>query len=417
LQKINLFTYINNISDKLYILIDQSIVSLGNFLLTILILKFLGIKSYGIFSFFWLTILFINSTQLSFLIYPMMTNSSKQKIGELDLFYGSIFIHQVAFTIVVLFLVFLALNCIQIILGELTIKIFYLPFICSIFFTQIYQFFRRLLLNKKNFLWAIFSDFTVFSSLIVAIIYLNYLEKLNLENIIWTFAFSFSLGLIICSPIIINFKITAISIVKIFKENYKIGKWLLLTSILQWIYGNLWVVNAGIILGAFTLGVIRACQTLIGVTNLFFQSIENLIPAQTSKIYINEGKKGMKIYLRSFTYKGLIISIFMTITITIFSKLIIGFVYGDEIVDFYYYLILFSLMLPVTFFQYPSIYGLRTLGKTRPIFLSYLASSIFALIASSTVINNYGLSGFFIGLFTSQIIVTGSIYLNFRKIF
>ena len=40
-------------SEILFVFTDQVIVSAGNFLLTILILRYLGIKNFGLFSYLW----------------------------------------------------------------------------------------------------------------------------------------------------------------------------------------------------------------------------------------------------------------------------------------------------------------------------------------------------------------------------
>ena len=74
--------FLNSISHKssfIFIFADQVIVSMGNFLLTILIVKFLGIKTFGLFSYFWIFLLLINSIQLSYIISPMLTNAPKQR--------------------------------------------------------------------------------------------------------------------------------------------------------------------------------------------------------------------------------------------------------------------------------------------------------------------------------------------------
>ena len=87
---------------KTLTLIDQVIVSGSNFLSSILILRYLGIKEFGIFSFFWLIILFIYSIQQSLIISPLFSNSPKYKNSNLNIFYGNIFIQQIILIILTL---------------------------------------------------------------------------------------------------------------------------------------------------------------------------------------------------------------------------------------------------------------------------------------------------------------------------
>ena len=108
------------------VFIDQIIVSLSNFLITILILRILGVQSFGYFSFLWIFLLLINSLQLSYIISPMLSNGPKINNNEIELFYGSVFFQQLNFT---LFL-FLLTYFILIFGNSLTIELkkFYISF-------------------------------------------------------------------------------------------------------------------------------------------------------------------------------------------------------------------------------------------------------------------------------------------------
>ena len=59
--------------------LDQVLVSLGNFLSTFTIIKFLGIEQFGIFSAIWIIIISVNAIQTAFIINPLLSISSKLK--------------------------------------------------------------------------------------------------------------------------------------------------------------------------------------------------------------------------------------------------------------------------------------------------------------------------------------------------
>ena len=44
------------------------------------------------------------------------------------------------------------------------------------------------------------------------------------------------------------------------------------------VFGNLWIINSGVILGPYYLGIIRACEAILQVVNPLFQSFENIFP-------------------------------------------------------------------------------------------------------------------------------------------
>jgi O-antigen/teichoic acid export membrane protein len=395
------------------LLIDQAIVSAGNFILSIIILRFLGIEAFGLFSFLWLLLLLINSIQLSYIISPMLTNAPKQDNSKIDFFYGGVFLQQVVFSISSCLITFFIIRSFGNFISAFPIYEYCTSFSLLIVFTQLQQFFRRLFFSKKLYLRAIISDLSTYFLIITFIIYFNYLDKLNLQIVFWSFTIAFLIGTIISFPIIftLNYKLknTFASI----RENWIIGKWMLLTSIIHWFSGNLWVVNAGLILGPYIFGIFRACQTLLNVINLIFQSLENIIPMKASQIYSSSNVNNMRIFLRKFTTQGFFVVSIISFIIILFSKFLLNVFYGAETSNYYQYLIYLSLILPITFLTYPSTYGLRTIEKTKPIFISFLLSSIFAILLSRYVIMQFQLNGLIAGLFLSQAIIASCLYFSF----
>jgi len=397
------------------VFVNQAIVSSGNFIVTIIILRFLGIEIFGLFSFLWLFLLLINAIQISYIISPMLTNAPKKSASSINSFYGGVFNQQLIFTTIIFFIIYLVLKFFGNYIASYQIEKYYLSFPLLIVVTQLHQFLRRLLFSKKLYLRATLCDFITYFSLISFMIYLKYVNELSLETVVWSFVFAFILGTIINFPIIfsLNYKLT--NTFEAIKENWVIAKWMLLTSLLQWFSGNLWVVNAGLILGPYMLGVIRACQTLLNISNIIFQSIENIIPRETSKKFNSGGTKEMQLYLKKFTQKGFIIITLITLLIIIFAKFLLNIFYGVEIASYYQMLIFISIIIPINFLQYAPTYGLRTLGKTKPIFISFLFSSIFSLLTSKLIITHFDIEGFIFGLYATQIIIVYTLYTSYLK--
>ena len=396
-----------------FTLVDQVIVSLCNFLVSIIIIRLLGVEIFGQFSFLWLFLLLINSTQLSYIISPMLTNAPKQSRSNINFYYGGVFCQQLIFTSIIFFIVYFVLKFFGSYISSYQIEKYFISFPFAIVAMQLHQFFRRLLFSKKLYFRAVLCDGITYTFLIFLLIYLNHLNKLNLEIIFWSFVLAFSMGAIINFPVLFSLKYSLNNTYTSIKENWIIAKWMLATALLQWLSGNLWIVNTGIILGPFMLGIVRACQTLINITNLIFQSIENIIPGETSQKFSSGGINEMHIYLKKFALKGFIIVAVIVLIIIIFAEPLLNIFYGTETANYYYLLMFLSLILPFTFFAFIPMYGLRTLGKTKPIFISFLLSSFVAIVASKFIITNFKLSGLIFGLFIHQIIITGVIYMSY----
>ncbi|MFY8033493.1 MAG: hypothetical protein ACOVMN_03180, partial [Flexibacteraceae bacterium] len=64
----------------------------------------------------------------------------------------------------------------------------------------------------------------------------------------------------------------------------------LLSSIVTWYAGNGLMLTAGAILGTNALGDLRFAQTLLGIWNLVFQTMENYLPVRLFNAYKNDAK-------------------------------------------------------------------------------------------------------------------------------
>jgi len=410
-----ILNYFNVKSNHHYIFLDQVIVSASNFLLSIIILRFIGLEVFGIFSFYWLFLILIYGLQISYIISPMMTNAPKQNNSTVNYFYGGIFIQQLIFSLLVSLIIFFILKFLTNFSSPYQFEKYYLQFILVVIVTQSHQFIRRLLFSKKLYFRALIGDLITYLSLIISLFYLKFIDQFILRNIWWLFFYAFLLGSILNFTIIFSLNFKSKYILKTIKENWIIGKWLLFTSLSQWFSGNLWLVNAGLLLGPYIFGIVRACQTLLNISNIIFQSIENFVPGIASKKFISGGINEMEIFLKKFSIKYFIIIFLIILIIVLFAKHLLNFFYGSETANYYQILIYLSFILPIHFLQYPLNYSLRTLGKTKGIFISFLFSAIFAMITSKFVISYFKIEGLIFGLYASQIMITSILFLNYYQ--
>jgi O-antigen/teichoic acid export membrane protein len=405
----------NFFNSKFIPLVDQMLVSLSNFIITLLLIRLLGLEIFGQFSFLWLFLLLINSLQTAYLLSPMLTNAPKQNLSTIDVFYGVIFLQQIVLTIFVFFVVHLIFKFFGDYISLYPVSKYAVSFPLVIVATQLHQFLRRLLFSKKFYFRALLSDFVTYLILFIFVIYFHFFKQLNIETIFWSFFFSFFLGIIINYTILFSLKFNLGSTFKFIKENWIIGRWMLASSLMLWFSGNLWIINAGIILGPITLGVVRACQALIGVANPIFLSFENVVPGESSKKFKLGGINEMEIYLKKFSLKFLIPILILTLFFIIFSKFLLTFVYGLETAKYYYFLIFLSFTLPFTLLRFPLEYALRTVEKTKPIFISNLMTTLIALTSSGIIITQFQLNGLIFGILFSQIISIFIVYLGYLK--
>ena len=97
----NLANHLINLTKNKFFIstLDQGIVSGSNFLITILIVKFLGLEEFGKFSFLWIIVNLSNSLQMSSIIAPMNSIAPSQQ-KKLNFYHGGVFIQQGLFSII-----------------------------------------------------------------------------------------------------------------------------------------------------------------------------------------------------------------------------------------------------------------------------------------------------------------------------
>ncbi len=398
------------------VILDQVLISGSSFLVTILLINFVGLEEFGIFSFFWLIFLLINSFQLSSIISPMMTNSGLYEENKKSFYYGGVFIQQIILIIFILILLKIFFIISNHESFDLNIVKFQSLIFLIIIASQLYQFLRRYLFAEKKFIFSIFLDLFVNLILLISILYFYYFEVLNLEKIFLCFLFAYLFGALLSLYLFKQLSFSKLAFVKSIKINIKIAKWLVFTYVLQWFSGNFWIIYAGILLGPIFLGAFRACQTVVNVFNLVFQSLENYYPNKISQIYKIGGNLSMKTYINKINSYGFFVILILALILALFSKQVLILFYGKEISEFYYLLISLSFLLPIIFIKYFYHFALRTLKNTRPIFVSYVFSSLFTITLSKIIIEKYQESGFVIGYMLTELILLIIAFYSFRKI-
>jgi O-antigen/teichoic acid export membrane protein len=384
---------------KSIILIDQAIVSGNSFLLSILLVRLLGINIFGEFSIILLVTQGIVAINQSLVTSPYQSlyaqskinNYSKQLKGIQTLIIG-VFIF-----IIVIF---------NIVIEALSIELVTLPLVLfSIYFigTVLFDFNRKQLYLHKKYLYCLIKDaFSIFSQLTLIGILVS-IDKFNtLEDIL----LAVGSCLIVVEGIV--FLITTRPIlpsITILKKHWNFGKWMLGNSILQWFSGNFYITTGVVIMGAQVAGIIRIGQSIIGVWGIFIQVLENYVPPLVAQIYQNGGTSALKSYLMNLTIKGGAIIGFVAILLMVFRNTIWKTIYGLDLIEYSYIMFWFGPILLFNFLGFPFKFAIRTLNKTQILFEAYIISCLLGFTTAHYFINTMGIHGICLGLLLTQVVM------------
>ena len=380
--------------------IDQAIVSGSNFLLGLLLVRFLGLETYGTFMVGWLAVLFLLSLHQSFFTKPMFTFSAEAEGEDLQKYLSNLWIIQwlmgwgilapIAF-MASLFNPF-----------EVSLEVF--PMFILSFFYLLQDFGRKQFFVQKKYQEAVWSDVKVYGFVFSNLLIFNYLGTLNFETLISIMTIGYSLGLTTKHfwNLSFNFKIN--EIIPTIKRHYHFSIWLLGTSIMQWFSSNFFIVSAAGVLGASAVGILRIGQNIIGLTHVLFLGMENVIPTEASRQFLKNGTSGLLKYIQSITLKAGVIVGLILMTMAVAAPQLLTLFYGAEYAEQSFVVVWYCILYVFVFFGYPARFILRTLHETRPIFIAYALTAIICSLTAYPIVENFGLVGCLVGLLLCQII-------------
>lgn len=392
---------------KMTTLVDQGLVSGVNFLMGILLTKLLGLDQYGIFAFLWMMVFFVSSIQQAFIISPMFSLIAKQK--NQNRYLSQVFSLQIIFAVGALLGVFFT----AILLTksypnyQFTYSAMAIALTTSIYI--FHDFMRRLFFSLKMNGKALVIDIVGYGLQPILILVFYYFQALSLQTVFLSIILSLSAGLVISffsAPAFnISFKISSVV-----KAHWEFSAYLIGTSILQWVSGNLFIAIAASMLGPIAVGVIRMSQNIVGVLHVIFLALENSIPLKAAEMLQSEGKAKMLQFVGKTMKQTLWPVTILLVALVLLSKTIISQLYGVQYIEYQYVLYAFCLLYVFVFIGTFLRFIIRTLEHNKVIFMSYVATAVFSLLLAKIMVQELDIVGVLLGLIISQII-TNAIYI------
>jgi O-antigen/teichoic acid export membrane protein len=372
-------------------------VSGGNFSGSILIAKFLGLNLYSTFATIQIGQMFLGSFHQAIIIAPLTYIVPGLKNNKMEFISAILFLH-ITFLSIVVILAFIAS-----VLGVVFIEMSLLPIVIYVILLLTYDVIRKLLyINNQNRVLIILNSIAYLLPL--GLILLN-LKTLSIISILWYY----NLSLIVSIVIGIYIKRDLVNITIWGNDDlysiWSFSKWLFAKSIVQWFSGNYFIIVAGIILGKNAIGAIRIVQNLFGLFNVILMVCENYLAVKSSQIIKLHGSKELHRFQQKILFKLSMMVFFLLITVAFFSQSILHTVYGEEYSHYYYLVVAFSILYFFIFINLSPTFLLRASLITKPIFISYVLSSIFGLLSAHYLIESFGIVGVVLGLIISQIII------------
>ena len=148
----------------------------------------------------------------------------------------------------------------------------------------------------------------------------------------------------------------------------------------------------------------RASQTLMGVVNIWFQGLENVMPIRAGRLCRDAGvQHALRYVVRMAVIWGMATGV-VTVLASMYARELLHLVYGRDAAQYYWLLRWYAALNVLMFLGLPVRSLLRALEQTGGIFAGFLAASIFSVVAVGPLLTRFGLAGAVAGLIGAQAI-------------
>ena len=389
---------------EVWALTDQAVVSATNFLTNVMLARFMGLREFGIFVLAWMSVLFVNSLQTALIVAPMMSIGPKQEEKDRSSYYGAVVFQELVLVTFCFILVYAGLKTLSGYFQHADLKQLALPLAVSAFAYQMQDFVRRYFFSTRQSRHALANDALSYLTQLPLLFLLHRTGHLNSATALWVMAGTSIVGMTAgwfwVEPIEFHWGwIKAIA-----RRHWTLSRWLTGSALMVWTSSNIFVIAAPAYYGAAAAGALKASQNLMGVTHVWFQGLDNVVPVETARRLRQGGVDAMMSYIRSIIFKWGGLTLLFAIILGAAPGFWLRLMYGQQLVQYGYILRLYALLYVIVFLGGPLRAGLQALEFTVPIFWSYLTMTAFAFAFAVPMAKWLGLNGTMLGLIATQIL-------------
>ena len=388
-------------SAKTWVLADQAVVSGSSFLTNILIARALGITAYGKFCVILLVQLFMLSIQQAVSTGILQVMVLRFAPRERNFYIKGVFYAQCLF----LLLLSLAVGLLLLISPALRSNYagLFAPGLIGTILLLAQDFLRKTLLSLGQGSRAFSIDALTNCIQLLVLTGLMIAGHLSLANTCWTIGLTFlpsvALGIAWVKPGRASFP----AVRNAFHIHKGQGGWMLLSALLQWFAGNLFVVAAGWWLGLAALGALRLAQYTFGMLNVILQAIENYTLPKASGSHATPARFNR--YLQQVLKKSFVLIGPLLLLVVLFAKPLLAFTGGAAYTRYAYVMYGLAATYLLVLAGIPIRIALRTKQLNRSYFTGYVLATLFSLLTAKWLIQQWGLAGVLTGLFSTQLIL------------
>jgi O-antigen/teichoic acid export membrane protein len=386
-----------------------------NFLTTILLARGLGPKDFGVFTLAWFVVLFLSSLQFALISAPMMSIGPKQSASRSPRYFGSVFAQQAIFSGASAVIVLIGAWLCGFLFPDWDVERIAVPMAVATGAYQVRDFVRRYYFTCGRFGSALLFDTATYGIQIGLLGWLAFRGRLEVADPLWIVLFSAGVGMAGAAA-----RIGAISwhrshFIVIARRHWRFSRWLGASAVLQVISSQIFLIASGFILGTAAVGVLRASQNLMGLAQILFFGLQNVIPGRAGSWLRTHGIDGLVSYVKRATWALELATGAIVCTFAITPEFWLSLIFGDQFGGNGHLVRWYAATYMVVGLAFPLTGGLWALESTRPIFVSYAAATVVGFATAYPLLTYGGVVGAAVGVLLTQVIMVSILFLGFVR--
>jgi O-antigen/teichoic acid export membrane protein len=189
----------------------------------------------------------------------------------------------------------------------------------------------------------------------------------------------------------------------IVRQHWRYGRWVVATGFVYWLSGNAYYVIVAAFLRMQDVGALRALQNFTLPFAQFLIAISLLLLPWASARFAQEGRVGLQRRMRQITLLFVAVASAYYAVLWFFGGRIMAILYAGRYTDFAYLLPLVAAPVVVVAVSQGSAIAVQAMQAPAEVFLAYSVSGTLTILAGVALARYWGLEGALIGILTSSI--------------
>lgn len=382
-------------------LADQSVVSGSNFIIGILLARFLGPEAFGLFVVLQAVILYVNSFQGALIFQPMMSAVPQMPAEKRQPYLRGVFALQLMLTLSLALLTGIIAWGADAWFGfDGLSQSIVLSLVAALLSFQLLDWQRRHYFVEENARGTFLIDTIAYGGQTVLITAACLTDQLTVSSAFWIIAVTafsgFAVGLLDQRLHPLYQQASAV-----LSDGWRAGRDYLIAWQFQLLGAQgVLMIGAGAV-GTHAVGGIRATQNIVGPINILFQAMENLLPIAAATRYSQRGLAGLCRFLWRVTLLGSLALLPLLLLLGIFAKPLIQTLYGDDYLSYVALVYWQVAYVVIQFYQRQVFYFLRTVKATGVVLRSGFIMASLSLLIAAISVHRWQESGLMLALVAS----------------